>query len=300
MIIQRWADAEPQPRTAVDLVDYVRQHFVAPDERVLRAIYESASELIANVRDHAYPPGYTAPTRTKCEIVLSSNETDKLSITVVDHGITIPQSILNRLQNRCPPDRSHAESDSAMIGIAISGSQNSETPERGKGLAMLLELVDRQIFDSLQIRSRHGSFLHRVGTHAVSQDVRSAESGTVVEITLGLRSSKPSRNSDIQISVSQFTQWPSGRYASDGPHSGEAFRTDVLDPALNEHASVTVILDGVYGYPSSFIDEAFGGLVRRGHSVAELEEKLRFVSSSDVHLIHRVWKYIRAAGTTNG
>jgi hypothetical protein len=56
-----------------------------------------------------------------------------------------------------------------------------------------------------------------------------------------------------------------GRHISDGPFSGEQFRDRFLVPALTRAAKtsdkVVVILDGTR-YLSSFLDEAFGGLVR--------------------------------------
>jgi hypothetical protein len=74
-----------------------------------------------------------------------------------------------------------------------------------------------------------------------------------------------------------FSRFPSGRFRSDGPHSGEAFREDFLVPRLKDSAGLLVNLDGVAGLPSSFLEEAFGGLVRLHHfSPAELEGSLRF------------------------
>lgn len=70
------------------------------------------------------------------------------------------------------------------------------------------------------------------------------------------------------ISIAEdFSKYPAGRTRKDGPFSAERFRDDVLVPALQEayedRTGVTVVLDGVYGYSSSFLEETFGGLVRR-------------------------------------
>lgn len=63
----------------------------------------------------------------------------------------------------------------------------------------------------------------------------------------------------------QYSPTPAGRHISDGPFSGEQFRDKFLVPALTRAAEtsdkVVVILDGAR-YLSSFLDEAFGGLVR--------------------------------------
>jgi hypothetical protein len=64
--------------------------------------------------------------------------------------------------------------------------------------------------------------------------------------------------------AADFSRFPGGRYRRDGEASGEAFREDFLAPALRQYPVVTVELDGVAGYSASFLEEAFGGLVRAG------------------------------------
>jgi hypothetical protein len=70
------------------------------------------------------------------------------------------------------------------------------------------------------------------------------------------------------IRVVDHASAPGGRYKSDGPFSGEWFREDVLKPALTRALDtndvVTVELDGTAGYGASFLEEAFGGLIRTG------------------------------------
>lgn len=59
-----------------------------------------------------------------------------------------------------------------------------------------------------------------------------------------------------------FTTTPGGRFKGMGPDSGEAFR-DFLAKELKKNADdIEVVLDGAEGYGSSFLEEAFGGLVR--------------------------------------
>ena len=59
-----------------------------------------------------------------------------------------------------------------------------------------------------------------------------------------------------------FSRYPIGRYRTDAEASAEAFRDDLLAPALRDHDRVRVDLDGAAGYPSSWLEESFGGLVR--------------------------------------
>ena len=84
-----------------------------------------------------------------------------------------------------------------------------------------------------------------------------------------------------------FSRYPSGRVVSDGPNSGEKFRQVHLIPALRDHDKVVVVLDGVRGYPSSFTEEAFGGLVRNGFSKEELLRKLKIVFESSAYTGYR-------------
>ena len=70
-----------------------------------------------------------------------------------------------------------------------------------------------------------------------------------------------------QLSVAlDYTDLPGGRYPEEGPKSGQEFREEWLLPrflaARAAGATLTVSLDGVEGYATSFLEEAFGGLVR--------------------------------------
>lgn len=81
--------------------------------------------------------------------------------------------------------------------------------------------------------------------------------------------------------AAEFSKTPGGRYRTDGPASGEEFRESVLIPALRENATIVIELDGTRGYPSSFLEEAFGGLVRRQHwSAAEFARKVKIRASA--------------------
>ena len=60
----------------------------------------------------------------------------------------------------------------------------------------------------------------------------------------------------------QFSKFPGGRYRRISEFSGEEFRERLLEPAVKAGDKVTVDLDGVAGYGSSFLEEVFGGIVR--------------------------------------
>lgn len=94
--------------------------------------------------------------------------------------------------------------------------------------------------------------------------------------------------------ANDFSPFPAGRYRTDGPYPGEAFREDLLVPALKTFGEVTVDLDGTNGFGSSFLEEAFGGLVRQGFSLDKLKQSLRIKSSRQSYE-SRIWGYIQAA-----
>lgn len=69
----------------------------------------------------------------------------------------------------------------------------------------------------------------------------------------------------IEIKIAKdFSDSPGGRYINEGPHSGEQFRDEILVPkflkAKETNEKLKVDLDGTFGYATSFLDEAFGGL----------------------------------------
>lgn len=94
------------------------------------------------------------------------------------------------------------------------------------------------------------------------------------------------------VIAEDFSPSPIGRYRTDSDTSGEAFRADLLAPALRSFDKVIVVLDGTDGYGSSFLEEAFGGLIRdEGFTEAQLKTKLSIVSNRISYKI-RIGNYI--------
>lgn len=94
--------------------------------------------------------------------------------------------------------------------------------------------------------------------------------------------------------ANDFSPSPAGRYLRDGPFPGEVFRDKILLPAVKENDKVVVDLDGTDGYGSSFLEEAFGGLVRLGFSPKLLAEKIQLKSTRQSYKL-RIWNYINSA-----
>lgn len=99
------------------------------------------------------------------------------------------------------------------------------------------------------------------------------------------------------IRVTDFSEFPGPRYESLGPNSGQKFRKEVLLPAISEFSGeIEIVLDGVFGYGSSFLEEAFGGLIRDGvpEQIA-LDICSRLVSNEDPSLPLEITDWVKDA-----
>lgn len=71
----------------------------------------------------------------------------------------------------------------------------------------------------------------------------------------------------INIIISEnYSKTPGGREKAEGPFSGEDFRETILREkfllALEKKEKLFIDFDNTYGFAPSFIEEAFGGLIR--------------------------------------
>lgn len=102
------------------------------------------------------------------------------------------------------------------------------------------------------------------------------------------------------LKVKDFTETPGPRFERQGESSGEAFRQKYLAPAFNDAVRneevLLVDLDGTAGYATSFLEEAFGGLVREFGG--ELVRKhLQYRCTDEPYLEEEIGLYISEAAT---
>lgn len=100
--------------------------------------------------------------------------------------------------------------------------------------------------------------------------------------------------------VTDFSRTPGVRYKSEGPFSGEEFRTRVLLPkckqALSAKCKLKVVLDGTAGLGTSFLEESFGGLIREDNlNYSELINTMFFVSEENPDYIDEIKEYMKDA-----
>lgn len=78
----------------------------------------------------------------------------------------------------------------------------------------------------------------------------------------------------------EFSKIPGGRFRQDGEFSGEEFYEDYLKPKFImtklRNEKLLIDLDGGFGYPTSFLKEAFGSLAKEfgpGFVLSKIELK---------------------------
>lgn len=105
----------------------------------------------------------------------------------------------------------------------------------------------------------------------------------------------------IKIAV-DYTETPGARYYSQGPYPGEEFRDKFLYPkyleCLEKNEHLVVDLDGGYGYGSSFLEEAFGGLIRRlkkeNKDYKKTLQLIEIISYDEISWIKKITGYMEA------
>ena len=107
---------------------------------------------------------------------------------------------------------------------------------------------------------------------------------------------------EIMISIADFSKYPSGRDTQDGSFNGKTYREEILKPALNQaiqkKRTILVSLKGVMSFGSSFLEEAFGGLVREeGFTKEQLRTRLVIDPGKPNFTRYEktIWSYINGA-----
>lgn len=94
--------------------------------------------------------------------------------------------------------------------------------------------------------------------------------------------------------ANQFSKTPGLRLREQSNFSGQEFRENHLrklyHDAVEKNETIIINLDGTYGYPYSFISEAFGGLAREVKDVSrsELVGRFIFISNDQPSLVERI------------
>lgn len=95
------------------------------------------------------------------------------------------------------------------------------------------------------------------------------------------------------IRVADRYPCPGPRYKRLGPASGEDFR-EWVEKEIATSDELTIDLDGTEGYGSSFLEECFGGLIRKGYAPSVIA-KIKFKSVEEPELLDEINEYISDA-----
>jgi hypothetical protein len=101
----------------------------------------------------------------------------------------------------------------------------------------------------------------------------------------------------VTINIAKdFTKTPGHRYKEMGMFSGEEFREKFLDPLftndnINSDETILIILDGGYGYCTGFLEESFGGLVRK-FGYEKTVYRFKFISEEEPDIINKILNYM--------
>jgi len=94
----------------------------------------------------------------------------------------------------------------------------------------------------------------------------------------------------------EYSETLGARYISEGDYSGEDFRDNFLipifDEALKNGQKIVIDLDGGYGNPVSFLEEAFGGLARK-YNTNDVLNVLEFVCHDEPSQVNEILSYIK-------
>lgn len=83
---------------------------------------------------------------------------------------------------------------------------------------------------------------------------------------------------EITLHVADYTDMPLGRNEFDGPINGADYRDNILIPALDDYEFVTIDFSNVLGTAPSFLEEVFGGIIRKKYITAtDLKRRLAIV-----------------------
>lgn len=85
-----------------------------------------------------------------------------------------------------------------------------------------------------------------------------------------------------------FSKFPSGRKKLNNDYSGEEFSERFLIPYLKNTQPITIELDGVIGYSSAFLMEAFTNAIKRTNISYEQFRSLVVLKSSNEILLKEI------------
>ena len=182
---KEWRGDEVDTQCVIGIIDHLRLHYDFENESVLRSAYTSIIELLSNVSHHAYLDGNNKPKKHAWEIAVSSLDKESVSIVVADYGVTIPFSIIERLNIKQHVAGIHLPKiDDDLIKEAIYSLHIETKLGRGLGLRSIIDAIEEGSIENISIRSRDGFFQYKASEGGLEKEEKQCELGTKVEIII--------------------------------------------------------------------------------------------------------------------
>lgn len=109
--------------------------------------------------------------------------------------------------------------------------------------------------------------------------------------------------------ATDFSPYLGGRYRDDGEFSGEEFRDEhllvLVENAIQSGRTIKIDFDGVLGMPTSFLEEAFGGMMRARPqwALSEVERAMKIEAPRSPRLkpfIELATQFLKRASKSRG
>lgn len=107
-------------------------------------------------------------------------------------------------------------------------------------------------------------------------------------------------NKHTLVVAKDFSPTPGSRYIIEGEFSGEALRKEILanmlQAAIDDNVKLFIDLDGTSGYGTSFLEEAFGGLIRENnYNYQTICDHITLKSEEEEYLLNDIDDYLKDA-----
>lgn len=100
----------------------------------------------------------------------------------------------------------------------------------------------------------------------------------------------------VEVYLKDFSNFPGPRYRRQGSKSAEEFRDDVIMPLIEAGEDFCINFDGVLGVGSMFLEELFGGLIRKGVDPIKVFDIVREGIYDDVNILKfECYRYVEKA-----
>ena len=117
------------------------------------------------------------------------------------------------------------------------------------------------------------------------------------EISETIKVTEQKHNKIHYIDIGEdFAKRLGGRLKKDSKNSGEEFFEKLLEPAFLANDKVIILLDSLTGWSAGFMEEAFGGLVRK-YGYREVIKKITFETKKRQYLVRFIERWMHEAET---